>query len=98
LEIVVDTALAGKSEISTEHLSALPPALARLIVRRLAEQATGSLCPQAAARIDELVELGTEGNEPAALDVGGGARAVVKRGTLSFERSPQRKARKPVEG
>jgi len=98
LEIVVDTALAGKSEISTEHLAALPPALARLIVRRLAEEATGSLCPQAAARIDELVELGAEGNQPAALDVGGGARAVVSNRTLRFECSPQRTARRPVEG
>ena len=98
LEIVVDTALAGKSEISTEHLSALPPALARLVVRRLAEDATGSLCPQAAARIDELVELGAGGSGSAALDVGSGARAVIKDGTLSFEHSPQRTARRPAEG
>jgi tRNA(Ile)-lysidine synthase len=97
LDVVVDTALAGKSEISVEHLAALPPALARLVARRLAEQATGSLCPQAAARIGELVELGSSGGS-ASLDVGGGARAVITKGTLSFERSPQRTARKPVEG
>ncbi len=98
LEIVVETALAGKSEISTEHLAALPPALARLVVRRLAEDATGELCPQAAARTEELLELGAGGNGSAALDVGGGARAVIKKGTLGFERSPRRRARKPVEG
>lgn len=98
LEIVVDTALAGKSEISTAHLAALPPALARLIVRRLAEQATGSLCPQAASRLGELLELGAADGHSAALDIGGGARAVVKNGALRFERSPQRKARRPVEG
>ena len=98
LEIVVDTALAGKSEISTEHLAALPPALARLVVRRLAEDATGSLCPQAAARIGELIDLGAGGRGSAALDVGSGARAVIKDGALSFERSPQRAARRPVEG
>ena len=98
LEIVVDTALAGKSEISTEHLAALPPALARLVVRRLAEDATGLLCPQAAARIGELIDLGAGGSGSAALDVGSGARAVIKKGTLSFELSPQRAARRPVEG
>jgi tRNA(Ile)-lysidine synthase len=98
LEFVVDTALAGKSEISTEHLAALPPALARLVVRRLAEEATGSLCPQAAARIEELIELGGSGSGSAALDVGGGARAVIVKGMLAFERSPRRAARRPVEG
>jgi len=98
LEIVVDTALAGKSEISTEHLAALPPALARLVVRRLAEDATGLLCPQAAARIGELIDLGAGGSGSAALDVGSGARAVIKNGTLSFDLSPQRAARRPVEG
>lgn len=98
LEIVVDTALAGKSEIATEHLAALPPALARLVVRRLAEDATGSLCPQAAARVGDLIDLGAGGNGSTLLDVGGGARAVIKDGALSFERSPQRAARKPVEG
>lgn len=98
LEIVVDTALAGKGEISIDHLAALPPALARLVARRLAEDATGSLCPQAASRIDELLELGSGGSGSAALDVGSGARAVIKDGALSFERSPQRAARRPVEG
>lgn len=98
LELVVDTALAGKSEISTEHLAALPPALARLVVRRLAEEATGSLCPQAAARIDELIALGASGSGSAALDVGGGARAIITKGSLHFELSPQRTARRPVEG
>ncbi len=98
LEIVVDTALAGKSEISTEHLAALPPALARLIVRRLAEDVTGGLCPQASSRLDEILGLGRSGNELAAIDIGGGARAVIKQSVLSFERSPQRAARRPVEG
>jgi len=98
LDVVVDTALAGKSEISTDHLAALPPALARLIVRRLAEDATGSLCPQAAGRIDELIDLAAADRGSAALDVGGGARAVIVKGMLTFERSPRRKARKPIEG
>jgi tRNA(Ile)-lysidine synthase len=66
--------------IGIEHLRALPPALGRLVVRRLAEHATGSLCPRAASRYEDVVGLGDE----AMLDVGDGARAVVRRGVLSF--------------
>ena len=98
LELVVDTALAGKDRIGVEHLAALPPALARLIVRRLAEAATGSLCPQAASRLDEILLLSRAASTAAALDVGSGARAVVEGGMLSFERSPARAPRPPVEG
>jgi tRNA(Ile)-lysidine synthase len=36
LDEVVDTALAGRDHIAVAHLGALPPALARLVVRRLA--------------------------------------------------------------
>ena len=44
LDVVVDTALAGRDHIALAHLADLPPALARLVVRRLAEAATGGLC------------------------------------------------------
>ena len=43
LDVVVDTALAGRDRIALLYLADLPPALARLIVRRLAEAATGRL-------------------------------------------------------
>ena len=39
----------------------LPPALARLVVRRLAEDATGGLCARAPARLDEILALGDDG-------------------------------------
>ncbi len=80
LDEVVRTALAGRAEIGLAHLGALPPALARLIVRRLAEDATGVLCPRAATRLPDLLALGPH----AQLDVGDGARAVVTGGTLRF--------------
>ncbi|HSD77751.1 MAG TPA: hypothetical protein VLA98_10110 [Solirubrobacteraceae bacterium] len=80
---VVDTALAGADRIGVDHLAALTPALARLVVRRLAEDAAGRLCPRAAARLGELLALGD-----GALDVGDGARAVVEGGVLRFERTP----------
>jgi tRNA(Ile)-lysidine synthase len=85
LDAVVDTALAGRDRIAVEHLSALPRALARLVVRRLAERATGTLCPRAAARIEDILAL-----DDGALDVGDGARAVVEHGVLRFATSPPR--------
>jgi tRNA(Ile)-lysidine synthase len=94
LDELVETALAGRDRIGVEHLRALPPALARLVVRRLAEDATGGLCARAAARVDDILALGEAGG---ALDVGDGARAVVADGVLRFvpvpplpERPPER--------
>ena len=49
LDEVVDTALAGRDHVAVAHLAALPPALARLVVRRLAEDAAGRLCARAPA-------------------------------------------------
>jgi tRNA(Ile)-lysidine synthase len=83
LDVVVDTALAGRDRIAVGHLAALPRALARLVVRRLAEQATGELCARAAGRLDEILALGD-----GALDLGAGARAVVDGGVLRCERTP----------
>ena len=83
LDVVVDTALAGRRSITLDHLAALPRALARLVLRRLAEQATGELCPRAAGRLDELLALGT-----GALDVGDGARAEVRDGVLRMVPTP----------
>jgi tRNA(Ile)-lysidine synthase len=83
LDVVVDTALAGRDEIAVEHLAALPRALARLVVRRLAETAAGGLCARAPGRLDDILALGD-----GALDLGDGARAVVAGGTLRCERTP----------
>ena len=88
LDVVVDTALAGRDRIALEHLEALPPALGRLVVRRLAEAATGGLCGRAGARLPDLLAL-----RDGALDVGDGARAVVEEGVLRFERTPPLPAR-----
>jgi tRNA(Ile)-lysidine synthase len=83
LDVVVQTALAGRDRIGVAHLAALPRALARLVLRRLAEDATGGLCPRAAARLDDVLAL-----EGGALDLGDGARAVVRGGVLRCERTP----------
>jgi tRNA(Ile)-lysidine synthase len=88
LDVVVEAALAGGDAIGVEHLAALPRAVARLVVRRLAEGATGAPCPRAPGRLGDLLALGA-----GALDVGDGARAVVRRGTLRFERTPPLRSR-----
>lgn len=85
LEEVITTALAGRDRITLERLVELPPALARLIVRRLAEDATGRLAPRAAARLGDILDLDPAGGM---LDLGDGARAVVERGVLHFGRTP----------
>ena len=83
LDEVVDTALAGRDRIAVVHLAALPPALARLVVRRLAEDAAGRLCARAPGRLREILALGD-----GALDLGDGARAVVAGGVLRVEPTP----------
>ena len=83
LDEVVDTALAGRDRIGIDHLAALPAALARLVVRRLAEDATGALCSRAPARLEDILAL-REG----ALDLGDGVRAVVESGVLRMAPTP----------
>jgi tRNA(Ile)-lysidine synthase len=90
LDAVVDAALDGRPDVAVEDLRALAPALARLVVRRLAEGACGRPCPRAGARLPDLLALDRPGGAPAALDVGDGARAVVAGGRLRFERTPPR--------
>lgn len=84
LDELVAQVLEGSDEIELERLAALPPALGRLVVRRLAEDASGELAPRAAARVPELERLG----EDCALDLGDGVRARVNAGRLRFERTP----------
>lgn len=91
LDTVVDTALGGREDIAIDHLAALPPALARLVVRRLAEDAVGGLCARVPGRLDDLLGLGD-----GALDLGDGARAVVAAGVLRMERTPPLPVRDPA--
>jgi tRNA(Ile)-lysidine synthase len=87
LDDVVATALDGRAEIAVHHLGMLPRALARLVVRRLAEDAVGGLCARAPARLDDILSLGS-----GALDLGDGVRAVVEDGMLRMVPTPPLRA------
>jgi tRNA(Ile)-lysidine synthase len=87
LDALVEEELAGAQEIEVERLAALPPALGRLIVIRLAERASGALVPQAGERVAELIALGRQkGRVRAELHVGGLACAVLEHGVLTMRR------------
>jgi tRNA(Ile)-lysidine synthase len=83
LDAAVTEALQGRDRIPLDRLADLPTALARLVLRRLAEDATGGLCPRAANRLDDVLTL-----HDGALDLGDGARAEVREGVLTVTRTP----------
>jgi len=81
LDALVDAELEGRDSISLARLSELAPALAKLVVRALAEHALeGAAAPAAARRLDDMTVLRDGG----ALDLGGGLRALVDAGHLRF--------------
>jgi tRNA(Ile)-lysidine synthase len=90
LDEVVAAALGGRDHLTRDELAALPPALGRLVLRRLAEDATGGLCARAATRLDDVLALGADG----ALDLGDGARAIVARGVVRMGRTPAREPKR----
>jgi tRNA(Ile)-lysidine synthase len=83
LDGLVATELAGRASIALTRLRELPAALARLIVIRLAEDATGAYVPQAGDRVEELLALGRRGGR-AELHLGGHAGAVIHDGVLEM--------------
>jgi tRNA(Ile)-lysidine synthase len=89
LDALVDRELAGQVGIEIARLRELPGALARMVVVRLAEDATGSYVPQAGDRVQEILALAGRGGR-AELHVGGRAGAVVERGHLTMVRLPPR--------
>lgn len=72
-----------RGTIELDRLAALPPALRRLVVQRLADTAAGRPVPGAANHADEVAALRRTGT--AMLDLGGGVRAIAERGVLRTE-------------
>ena len=90
LDAAVDAALAAATGLAA--LRALPPALGRLCLQRLADEAApGGRAPAVGPRAEEILALGAAGGS-AALDLGGGLRAVVEYGRLRFESAAPRAA------
>ncbi|HTA15362.1 MAG TPA: tRNA lysidine(34) synthetase TilS [Solirubrobacteraceae bacterium] len=81
LDALVDAELAGGPRIALERLRELAPALQRLVLIRLAEQAAGTFVPQAGERAAEILALGARGGR-AELHVGGLVSAVLEAGEL----------------
>jgi tRNA(Ile)-lysidine synthase len=85
LDALVDDALGGAGSVSLSALRAMPGALRRLVVQRLADRAAAAgLAPGAARRADEIAALSNGG----ALDIGSGVRASVRNGLVSFGPTP----------
>jgi tRNA(Ile)-lysidine synthase len=85
LDGLVADELAGRSSVAIARLRELPAALARMVVVRLAEDATGGYVPQAGDRVQEILALAARGGR-AELHVGGQAGAVIDRGRLEMVR------------
>jgi tRNA(Ile)-lysidine synthase len=89
LDALVDDELAGHHQIEIARLRELPGALARMVLVRLAEDATGAYVPQAGDRVQEILELASR-RAHAELHVGGRAGAVIDKGLLTMVRLPPR--------
>jgi len=88
LDALVAATLGGADHVAVARLRELGPALGRLVLRHLAEAATGAPCPRAVRRYEEVVALAD-----GALDLGDGARALVTGGVLRVGRTPARTPR-----
>jgi tRNA(Ile)-lysidine synthase len=89
LDGLVAQELGGRASIAIARLRELPPALARLVLVRLAEDAVGDYVPQAGDRVQEILALAGRGGR-AELHVGGKAGAVIEGGLLRIVRLPPR--------
>jgi tRNA(Ile)-lysidine synthase len=84
LDSLVDAELApGKGVIAQQRFAELHPALRRLVLQRLADDAAGRPVPGAARFAEQVAGLSRGGS---ALDLGGGVRAVLEGGLLRAER------------
>jgi tRNA(Ile)-lysidine synthase len=87
--------LGGGPAVALAELSAEPPALARLVLRALAERAAGSQRSLSREEADAVLALG-QGGGTRSLDLGGGLRAVVEYGTLRFSLDADAPSPEPV--
>jgi tRNA(Ile)-lysidine synthase len=89
-------ALGGGPAISLSDLRSRPPALARLVLRELAERAAGGPRSLSRAEADAILALGSGGGTRS-IDLGDALRAVSEYGTLRFTRAGDAAPPEPVE-
>ncbi len=87
LDELVSATLRGRPEISVERLRELAPALRRLVVQRLADDAAGGPAAGVARRAEEVAAMPAHGTS--ALDLPSGVRATVRNGVITFGRTPK---------
>jgi len=92
LDALVDEVLEGRSEVELGRLRALPAALQRLVLQRLADGAAGRPAPGTGRRAAEVAAMGQD----AMLDLPHGVRAVTERGVLRFMRRTENAGRRPT--
>jgi tRNA(Ile)-lysidine synthase len=86
LDAMVDTVLEDGGEIALSRLRELGPALQRLVVQRLADEAAGEPAAGVARRAEEIAALSEHGT--ASIDLPHGVRATATAGRLRFGRTP----------
>ncbi|MBA2419804.1 MAG: tRNA lysidine(34) synthetase TilS [Thermoleophilaceae bacterium] len=99
IDRAVDEALSGLGggpAVEARRVRELSPALARLVLRSLAERAAGCERPLSRAEADRLLALGRDGGSRS-LDLGEGLRAVCEYGVLRFTRARESGAPAPAE-
>lgn len=94
LDGLVAQTLEGGRDIGIARLEELAPALARLVVVRMAEQTAGTYVPQAGDRVAEILELSRHAGQGSGgrldLHVGGNVSARIEDGRLSMVKLPPR--------
>jgi tRNA(Ile)-lysidine synthase len=85
LDEAVQETLKGSDPLSgVDSRGLTPPALARLVLQRLADEAAGGRAPSLAAHADAILALDAQGT--AELDLPGGLRAISEYGRLRIVR------------
>ncbi|MGH2890656.1 MAG: tRNA lysidine(34) synthetase TilS, partial [Solirubrobacteraceae bacterium] len=85
LDELVEGVLGGGSGVALARLRELPPALRRLVVQRLADEAAGEPAAGVGRRADDVAAMG----DAASLDLPHGVRATARDGVVTFGRTPQ---------
>jgi len=87
--------LGGGPAVALTDMRALAPALGRLVLRALAEQAMGSPRSLSRSEVDAVLALGDAGGS-SSIDLGDGLQAVAEYGTLRLRRGGEISAPAPV--